>query len=429
MKSVLRAMMVVAINAIVFVALVGGVELYYRIKNPAADSEFPDNNGLWQKFHSYVMIATAPGRYRQWADTFKNQVYPADVVTNSLGFNDRREFDYTKPYQKAANERVVLFTSGSAGWGLGATSNETTIPARMQHYLNTLQSDHKYTVINLAMGSWIAFQEFLALELWGDVFRPDWIVVMAGFNDASVGCTYSQGVGNPMYSATARSYIDGYLFSTHRPVFYRGWFENELIRLSTAYRALTGKQYVPNTQIFDAASSETSPVRRQIVPTKVGQTREMLAFYLKSTRALLKLYPDAGYILSTQPTVNQFSGDFVDIYQHPAGSEARRAAMAKRERDLETYLTYHQDQPCGVRTSQPSFTYIFGNGAVQLERLAEEMQAHGRRVEYHNTGTLFPDPRPERMPYFIDPAHISDAGNDVLGKFYAERILAAGADR
>ena len=66
----------------------------------------------------------------------------------------------------------------------------------------------------------------------------------------------------------------------------------------------------------------------------------------------------------------------------------------------------------------------------ELERLAEDMRARGRRVEYQNTGTLFPDAREERMPYFIDPVHLSDAGNDVLGRFYAERILAArAADR
>ena len=427
MKSVLKKSRVVAINAIVFIALLGSLELYYRFRHPGATADFPDHNGLWQKFQSYVMITTAPGPYKQWFDKFKNENYSADVVTNSLGFNDRHEFDYTKPYHKAPNERVVLFTSGSAGWGVGSTSNETTVAGRMQHYLNTLQSDRQYTVINMAMGSWIAIQEFIALELWGEVFQPDWIVVMDGFNDAGVGCAYSQGVGNPMYSATFRAYIDGYLFSTKRPVFYRGWFENELIKHSAAYRAITGKQYVPNAQIFDASSSEESPVRKQIIPTKLGQSRDMLAFYLKSIRAMLKLYPDAGYILSTQPVVNHFTGEFVDIYQSPPGSEARRAAMAKRERDLETYLTAHENEACGVSTYQPSFTYIFVNGAIQLERLAEDMRARGRSVEYHNTGTLFPETRPERMSYFIDPAHLSDAGNDVLGRFYAERILGVSA--
>jgi hypothetical protein len=427
MKNVIKKSITVAINIIVLLGLLGGLEMYYRLSHPETTSDFPDNNGLWQKFQSYVMIVTAPGTYKQWFNSFTNETYPANVVTNSLGFNDRHEFNYTKPYIKAANERVVLFTSGSAGWGVGSTSNESTVSGRMQHYLNALQSEHKYTVINLAMGSWIAFQEFLALELWGEVFQPDWIVVMDGFNDAGVGCSYSQGVGNPMYSATFRTYIDGYLFSALHPVFYRGWFENELIKFSAAYRNLTGKKYISQAQILDEASAEDSPVRRQIIPTKVGQSREMLAFYLKSTRAMLKLYPDAGYILSTQPTVNDFAGDFLDIYRWPAGSDAHRVAVVKREQDLETYLAHFENEPCGVKTMQPSSTYIFSNGAFQLERLAEGLGASGRRVEYHNTGTLFPETRTARMPYFIDPAHLSDQGSDLLGKFYAERILAASA--
>ena len=79
------------------------------------------------------------------------------------------------------------------------------------------------------MGSWIAFQQFIGLQQWGSQFDPDWVVSMDGFNDAGVGCNYSQGPGNPMYFATMRSYIDGYLMSTMHPVFYRGWLENELI--------------------------------------------------------------------------------------------------------------------------------------------------------------------------------------------------------
>jgi hypothetical protein len=233
-----------------------------------------------------------------------------------------------------------------------------------------------------------------------------------------------------MYSAAIRSYVDGYLFTTQRPVFYRGWLENELIKYSTAYRTVTGQQYVPQLQDFDTTSAEASPVRRQIIPTKLGESREILAFYVKSIKAMLKLYPDAGYIISTQPTVNRFTGDFVDIYQSPAGTEAHRAAMAKREQDLEFYLKHHENEPCSVKTMQPSYTYIFVNGAIQLERLVEDLRSRGRTVEYHNMGTLLPEEREQRMPYFIDPAHLSDAGNDLLGRFYAERILAARtADR
>jgi hypothetical protein len=232
-----------------------------------------------------------------------------------------------------------------------------------------------------------------------------------------------------MYFATMRSYIDGYLMSTQRPVFYRGWLENELILHSKAYRIFTGKKYVPDDQIFDQSSSEHEVFRRQIIPTKVGEARQMLAFYLAAERGMLNLFPRARYILSTQPVVNPVAGDFNDIYEYPVGSPERKAAIEKRTADLEGYLTQYENEMCGQGTAQPANTYIFDNGALQLEQLVDQEGARGRVVEYYNIGTLFPDARPERMPYFIDPPHLSDRGMDVIGKFYAEKILAADHER
>jgi hypothetical protein len=427
MKKFANAIRVVSVNLIVLIVLLGGIEFYFR----HWVHEQPDGlkNGLWQTFQPYVMITTVPGEYRKFFNTFTNETYRSTVRTNSLGYNDRHEFSLSHPYKKAADEKVVLFTGGSAAWGVGATATDRTVAGRMEYYLNSLQSGQRYTVINLAMGSWIAFQQFIALQQWGSQFDPDWVVSMDGFNDAGVGCNYSQGPGNPLYFATMRSYIDGYLMSTLHPVFYRGWFENELILHSKAYRIITGKQYVADDQMFDQSSQEDSLVRRQIIPTKVGEARQMLAFYLAAERGMLNLFPQARYILSTQPVVNQFTGDFNDIYQYPVGSPERKAAIEKRTVSLEGYLKQYENVACGQGTAQPASTYVFGNGAVQLEQLADEETARGRVVEYYNIGTLFPDPRPERMPYFIDPPHLSDKGMDVIGKFYAEKILAADRER
>jgi hypothetical protein len=427
MKKLANAIRVVTVNLIVLMLLLGGIEFYFR----HWVQEKPDGllNGLWQSFQPYVMVTTAPGEYREFFNTFTNETYRSTVRTNSQGYNDRHEFIVGQTYKKAANEKVVLFTGGSAAWGVGATATDRTVAGRMQYYLNSLQSGERYTVINLAMGSWIAFQQFIGLQLWGPQFDPDWVVSMDGFNDAGVGCNYSQGPGNPMYFATMRSYIDGYLMSTQHPVFYRGWLENKLIEHSKAYRMITGKQYVADDQMLDQSSDEAMAVRRQIIPTKVGEARQMLDFYLASERGMLNLFPAARYILSTQPVVNQFTGDFNDIYQYPVGSPERKAAIEKRTADLETYLTQYENQMCGQATAQPASTYIFDNGALQLEQLADQETAQGRVVEYYNIGTLFSDPRPERMPYFIDPPHLSDKGMDVIGKFYAEKILAADRER
>jgi hypothetical protein len=427
MKKLANAIGIVAVNLVVFIVLLGGIEFYFRHWG----HEQPDGllNGLWQSFQPYVMVSTAPGEYRQFSNAFTNEVYPSTVRTNSLGYNDPHEFVVGRTYKKAANEKVVLFTGGSAAWGVGATATDRTVAGRMQYYLNSLQSDEHYTVINLAMGSWLAFQQFIGLQMWGPQFDPDWVVSMDGFNDAGVGCNYSQGPGNPMYFATMRSYIDGYLMSTQHPVFYRGWLENELIKHSKAYRIITGKQYVPDDRVFDQSSTEHEVFRRQIIPTKVGEARQMLAFYLAAERGMLNLFPQARYILSTQPVVNPVAGDFNDIYDYPVGSPERKTAIEKRTADLETYLTQHENEMCGQGTAHPANTYILDNGALQLEQLVDEEAARGRAVEYYNIRTLFHGTRPEHMPYFSDAVHLSDKGMDVIGKFYAERILAADHER
>jgi hypothetical protein len=423
MKKYANAIRVVAVNLIVLVVLLGGIEFYFR--HWGHENQEKLVNGLWQSFQPYVMVTTAPGDYPLFANTFTHENYRSTVRTNSLGYNDPHEFIVGHAYKKAANEKVVLFTGGSAAWGVGATATDRTVAGRMQYYLNALQSGERYTVINLAMGSWIAFQQFIGLQQWGFQLDPDWIVSMDGFNDAGVGCNYSQGPGNPMYFATMRSYINGYLMSTLRPVFYRGWLENKLIQHSKAYRIFTGKQYVPDDRMFDQSSQEDREYRRQMIPTKVGEARQMLAFYLAAERGMLKLFPRARYILSSQPVVNPISGDFNDIYDYPVGSPERKAAIEKRTKDLEGYLTQYENEMCGQGTAHPANTYILDNGALQLEQLVDEEAARGRLVEYFHIGTLFPGSRPERMPFFIDPVHLSDKGMDVIGKFYAEKILAA----
>ena len=149
----------------------------------------------------------------------------------------------------------------------------------------------------------------------------------------------------------------------------------------------------------------------------------MLTFYLSAEAAALKLFPGAKYIFSTQPSVNVFRGDFVDIYNHAVGSPERRRAMEKREADLEAHIKYHETEACSAKAYTPSFTYVFVNGAIRMERWAAAQAQAGRPVEYHNLGTILPNEREDRQPFFIDPVHLSDRGQDVIGRFFAEKIL------
>lgn len=422
-----RSTKLVLINLSVLVVIFAGLEIYYRFFH--AVPPLSAGAGFAQTFTPYTMFhGAARAHYTQWQNVWTGAPIPTDMTSNNRGFIDSHDFNWNKPYRKEANERTVIMLGGSTVEGVGASSMAMTISGRMEHYLNTRQNRFKYTVINMGGGNYIAYQEFIALELWGSAFQPDWVVIMDGSIDATIGCAESQGVMNPQFFAVMQAFINAY-FSTSGVTFYRGWLENQIVKYSAAYRALTGKEYIPNTLAFDEshdANGRDQLRRSVIVPTKLGEAVDMVGFYLKAEDAMIRLYPEAGYIVSTGPSVNDFRGDFVDVYDSD-DPQVHEAAMAKRSKELDKYLAAHAAEPCNVKTYPPSYTYIVGKGAFGLERLAADYRARGRHIEYKNIGVLMPNDREQRLPYFIDTNHLSDKGADLIGEFYARRILAAEA--
>jgi hypothetical protein len=422
-----RAVITVIINVVVLCVLLAGIETFYRFRQKDS-GDHSGFQGIQLNLVPYVMVAGDRRKYVQWLDEFTGKPVPTSIESNNLGFNDRHDFNMLETYKKAANERVVVLTGASEAWGLGATSTENAIAGRTEYYLNSSQHERKYTVINMAGPSWISYQEFVALELWGGEFDPDWVIVMDGIADASVGCAISQGLMNPVYFPAMKDFLMAYFGGQH-PAYYRGWLENQVIKYSVAYRTITKQSYIPYNFVFDHSENDNSrdSIQKVIVPTKIGEARQMLEFYLKAEQAMLKLYPKAKYLLSTAPVANQFSGDFTDVYDHMDEPEVHAAAVARRAHDLDVYLDAYANEDCGTKTYDPAQTYVFVKGAFELEDLVNRAHSDGRAVEYYNTGRLFPDARTERTPYFVNPSHLSDKGDDVIGKFYADRILAADA--
>jgi len=137
-------------------------------RHKAGSPQYNIANGMQLYLRPYVMFANAPhSRETEWYNLFTNERIPANIKANNEGYNDKHDFSLTEPYRKAGNELVVLFVGGSTAWGVGATSVETTIAGHIGYHLNAMQKDLKYTIINFDMGSWIAYRQFIGLELWG----------------------------------------------------------------------------------------------------------------------------------------------------------------------------------------------------------------------------------------------------------------------
>lgn len=414
----------VAINAVVLATMIAGIEVYYRATATPASLD-PGGNMIWQRFHPYVMFHSLPTRYTSWVDRYTGETIEADVSTNSLGFRDDREFSTTEPYDKAPGEKVVLFTGGSTAWGVGASADTTTIASRLETHLNHAQNEIRYTVVNMAMGSWIAYQQFIGLDLWGRQFDPDWVVVLDGANDATVVCASSQGVGNPMYTAVMRAYVDGYLGTQMHPPFYRGWLENELIRYSAAYRELTGKTVIPNTLQVDEAKSDAFLQRVAIEPLAARESFSHTAFYVKSQRAVSSLFDHAKTLFAFQPFPNPSDQEFP--WTAP---DVSNPGIVKRDHMEQVRIgieSLPKDLPCGQEAflTKPIVYFQKVLLATELQSLVDELSAEGKPAYFVNTGPWFPTEAEDRKAHFIDAVHLKDSGMDIVAKGLADQVLRA----
>jgi len=313
------------------------------------------------------------------------------------------DLDYGKEYVKSPGERLVLITGGSAVHGVGATKNETNVAARMEQFLNEKQDRWHYKVLNFGMGSAIAYQQFLALTLWGKWMDPDWIVVMDGHNDIAVCSAHSQGAGFPMYYHHMQSYIDGYLQGQVRPAFYRGWLENQIIQYSFAYRAITKKQYVPCNQYVTYAEGWAR------VGTEVGweDIERQVVFYLHTEESILGISDRAKYILSLQPLSKSFS----DIF-------------GKSDEELAAIAAERKGTPCGGPGPYYQFalSYFMCKAETGLKSLVERY-SDKLDVQYLNMNTFLPKDYEDRQGFLIDNMHLNDAGHQLMGQVYAYNML------
>ena len=105
-----------------------------------------------------------------------------DRTTGRLGFFD---VDVLNIPPKAPCEKRIILIGGSGAQGWGARTNADTIARRLEAWLKAGGEAEGFTikVFNLAMGSSISYQNFIALNLHGHRIEPDLIVSYSGRND------------------------------------------------------------------------------------------------------------------------------------------------------------------------------------------------------------------------------------------------------
>jgi hypothetical protein len=391
-----------AVYVALFLILLVGIEMFARWFLPERSIYGATQPGEYSRYHPYLAVTNESSLDRDglWWDPNHSRSIPYHIKTNRLGFRMDREIDTTTKYQKMPNEKVVLIFGSSTVYGFGSTSNETTLAGWLQQLLNAQQSRTHYTVFNMGNGWWIAYQELAALQLYGLMLDPDWLIFMDGRNDIfNIGYTFGEELGIHGSATATRDLVDGYLYQKLRPEFYRGSIENELIRHSAAYRYITGKQYIPRNQPLVQKERGWKDVDENIDP------------YLRFQRLTLLQCPTCQYILSTQPI--------------------NRSTLTMTPEERKQFVANNKELRIGGDViNTPNWENIIHYSFGRLrDEMPEICAAAGPRCRYKFMDEIFPAKYSEKSNYFVDDVHLTVDGNKFIADYYASLILKVEEDR
>jgi lysophospholipase L1-like esterase len=139
-----------------------------------------DRNALVRRLRDIVVLP--PYRPAPFVGHMARPVFGDDLHINVLGFRDERQTYITKP------ERTVriFITGGSTAWGVGASSQKSTISYILEQLLNAQvgrATGYRYEVINAAFPAWSTTQEKLLVEQRLIDMHPDVVIMFSGNND------------------------------------------------------------------------------------------------------------------------------------------------------------------------------------------------------------------------------------------------------
>ena len=415
----------IVLSIIVTVILLTGTEVFFRMSGFTLNNPVPRMifSNEYAPYLGFINSSNRNGPYSV-PNQLTGKLMEGQRSTNNWGYRADINYDFVKYYEKKNNEKIVLLTGGSAAAGAGASDDTKTIDARMQHYLNTLQNKHSYRVFNFANGGWVAMQELIGVQLFGKQLDPDWIVTMNGRNDIAVCADRHEGLAAPMHHAVIDSYIYGYLEQGGGTSFYRGEFENFIIRHSAAYRGLTGKSYIPMRQyIINQHGLRT-------VGTKVSwkDVEGQIDFYVRAQESFLGISDKCKYIFSLQPLVFGYTTTFKtmmldELKRNANGDSENIFAQGRSVKRILKQIKKWIQWLLNDRSPDYSFALKYFYREAQ-RKLKDLVRAHEGRVgvEYVYGGIVFED-RFDDGTHFLDEVHMTDAGEDKVAKLYALMIL------
>jgi hypothetical protein len=420
------------VSALMCAAIIEGFARFVERKEDkrSVKQSIVEMKATLQPYMMFVTMTDEP----IWRNIINHTEIHSKMTFNNLGFTGVGDFsvpptaEFIGRYAAKPGEKLVLITGGSVIHGVGATSNENTIAGQLEVTLNARQSTYKYRVLNLGMGSWIAYQQFLGLSLFGLTLKPDWIVTMDGHNDASMTCAHGAGVGNPQ-NWPMLLYLTGGGTGVGRQSPLMRW----LMQNTAIARVVTGAKPEERTSQLDRIYfDETEPDKRFLVKlrdVKVSDLDKQVDFYLFSQRNVMELFSSANILFSSQPIL--YNNAVSAWYRKAFGLNEERTAddaAADKERlktDLDNFMQENGKTRCGSAVGSQALGYFMARSALSMEKAASEWAAEStnRSIRYSNVETIFPSGIKLRAANFIDNAHLNDLGQNAVAEFFAGYIL------
>jgi hypothetical protein len=377
--------------------------------------------------HPYMMFAALPSSNYVWNDLINKTTIQSKMAFNNYGFAENWDYSivpdaaYLQAHAKQPGERLVVITGGSVVHGVGATANDKTIAAQMMRHLNEHSAGPRYRVVNIGMGSWIAYQQFIGLSLFGLPLNPDYVIVMDAHNDAATACAQGSGVGAPMEWPLFLYLLNGGSLNRVNATLEAAAQHSALVRLLSGIQPATNS--AGSRDVYIDNDEPDARFRFKLRGLKVAEEDKQVNFYLQAERNVLALFQHANVIFGTQP---YYYPTPISSYRNAFRPEATDADRTALRDELDRYMSQNKDTDCSSKLASAMLGYFSARSALAMRELAATAQAadKSRRVMYYNTEAAFPFDAKLRAPYFIDNPHMSDAGQDRIGEFFAKVILA-----
>jgi len=183
----LGVLAIILANVAVLLAAVKIYDIYLVASRPVAvaDAGFDHLTMRMMEYYPFDGFHLQANMHETGRPYWTNAYETNDLRTGEYGYFI--DFQLENPPAKPADEIRIILTGGSGAQGWGGQTNADMfyqlLPARLTRDLAAEGRACKVRVINLAMGSANAYQNFITLNRWGHRLAPDAILSFAQFNE------------------------------------------------------------------------------------------------------------------------------------------------------------------------------------------------------------------------------------------------------